>query len=229
MAAYRAEVGLGRARRDALASAADRTGVEDLIRIAAAVSHLHHDEAELRQRDVLQVGGVLAERLGHALGLRSGIDEGDDRILPARIEVERLEHHAVQIGDAVGRFHRERFGKLEAGRERRAQVGGLELGDRRPAGVDERRLRRAVNARRRVDEIFPAIVAADRVGRVAGIEQLDRTSVEAHAIEVRVVRVFAGFAPVRREQQRARLLVDADDAVDHELICRLSVPLPSYR
>ena len=35
---YLREVGLGRPRRDALAAAADRTGVDDLIRISAAVA-----------------------------------------------------------------------------------------------------------------------------------------------------------------------------------------------
>ena len=55
------------------------------------------------------------ERLGHALGLRARIDVRDDRVFLRRVEVERLVHHAVEIGDAVVGLDRERLGKLEAG------------------------------------------------------------------------------------------------------------------
>ena len=41
------------------------------LRVAAAVAHLDHDEAELRERHVVAARG---ERLGDALGLRSRID-----------------------------------------------------------------------------------------------------------------------------------------------------------
>ena len=61
------------------------------LRVAAAIADLDDDEAELRERDVV---AARVERLGDALGLRARIDERDDRILPRRIEVERLVHHA---------------------------------------------------------------------------------------------------------------------------------------
>src|SRR4030095_12027622 len=68
------------------------------LRVAAAITDLDDDENELRQADVVVAGG---EGLGYALGLRARIDERDDRILACRIEIERLVHHPIQIGDAV--------------------------------------------------------------------------------------------------------------------------------
>src|SRR5262245_1271187 len=77
------------------------------LRIAAAIADLDNNEAELVESDP-----VIArrERLGHALGLRAGVDEGDDGILPVRVEIERLVHHAVKIGNAVVGFDLEWFG-----------------------------------------------------------------------------------------------------------------------
>ena len=48
------------------------------LRIAAAISDFDDDESDLSQRDSFV---SRRERLGHALGLRAGINERDDRIL----------------------------------------------------------------------------------------------------------------------------------------------------
>ena len=63
--------------------------------------------------------------------------------LLVRIEVERLVHHAVQIGHAVIGFHRERLRELEAHLLERAQIGRLDLHDQSAGRVEERALRRA--------------------------------------------------------------------------------------
>src|SRR5262245_50968621 len=80
------------------------------LRIAAAIADLYDNEAELRESDPVI---SRRERLGHALGLRAGIDEGYDRIFPIRVEIERFVHHAVKIGDAVIGLDLERLGEFE--------------------------------------------------------------------------------------------------------------------
>ena len=126
------------------------------------------------------------ERLGHALGLRTRVDVGDDRVLLARIEVERLVHHAVQVRDAVVGLDRERLGELEAGFLQRAQIRRLELRDDVAERVVERPTRGArVDARRVVDEELGRFGHRHRVRRVAGIEQLEAGAVVADAVEVR--------------------------------------------
>ena len=170
------------------------------LRVAAAVADLDDDEPELRERDVV---AARVEGLGHALGLRPGIDVGDDRILPRRVEVERLVHHAVEIGDAVVGLDRERLGELEAGVHQRRQVGRLELHHHVAQRVVEHRLRRAVDARRVVDEVTaPSRRSTTRVRGVAGVEQLEPGAVEADAVEVRVVRVLALLAAGGGEVER---------------------------
>src|SRR5579862_7673297 len=68
------------------------------IRTAASVADLDHDESDVGERDV-QLARIEGPR--HALSLRTGIDVLDDRILLRLVEVERLVHHAVEVGDAV--------------------------------------------------------------------------------------------------------------------------------
>ena len=83
--------------------------------------------------------------------------------------------------------------------------------------VVERRLRRAVHARRVVDEELRRFGDRHAVRRVAGVEQLEARAVEADAIEVRVVRILALLAAAGREVQHARLVVDAFDGGGDEL------------
>ena len=129
------------------------------VRVAAAIADFNHDEPELRERDVL----ALRERLGHALGLRSRVNERDDWILLRRIEIERLVHHAIQIGHAIVGLHLERLWELEPRLERRREVGRLEVEERRAGGVDHHRLRHGVDARRGVHEVAARIAGADGV------------------------------------------------------------------
>ncbi len=112
-------------------------------RVPAAIAHLDHHEAELRQRDVVV---ARVERLGHALGLRPGIDVGDDRILLLLVEVEGLVHHPVEVGHAIVGLDREGLGELEAHVLERAQIRRLELGDDVAERVIEDGLGRAVDA-----------------------------------------------------------------------------------
>ena len=117
--------------------------------MAAAVAHLDDDEPELRERDVV---AARVERLGHALGLRPGIDIRDDRILLRRVEVERLVHDAIEIGDAIVRLHRERLRELEADFQSAVRSGVSSFRTLVAERVVEHRFRRAVHARRVVDE-----------------------------------------------------------------------------
>ena len=73
---------------------------------SAAVAELDDDEAEIGEalRNARR-----AERVGDALGLRSRIDVGDDRILLRRVEIEGLVHIAPDVGDSVGCLDHERL------------------------------------------------------------------------------------------------------------------------
>ena len=134
-----------------------------------------------------------------------------------RVEVERLVHHAVQIGDAIVGLHRERLRELEAGLGQRRQVRRFELQHADAERVVERRLRRAVDARGVVDEEPRRFGDRHAVRGVARVEQLEAGAVEADAIEVRVVRVLALLAAAGREVEHARLVVDALDGGGDEL------------
>ena len=72
--------------------------------------------------------------------------------LRAAIEIERLVHHAIQIGDAVVSLDHERFGKLEAVLEQRGEVRLFQLQHGAAERVAERRFGRGIDARRVVDE-----------------------------------------------------------------------------
>ena len=71
-----------------------------------AVADLDHDEADLASA-TLPLRGVNVLVTLSVCG--PGIDVRDDRILLRRIEVERLVHHAVEVGDAVVGLDRERL------------------------------------------------------------------------------------------------------------------------
>src|SRR5690606_21571329 len=65
---------------------------------ATPVADLDDDESELREPLRRR---RRRERARHVLLLRTGVDVRDDRVLPVRIEVERLPQVAVDVGDAV--------------------------------------------------------------------------------------------------------------------------------
>ncbi len=184
------------------------------LRVAAAIAHFDDDEAVLCER---RAGPAGIEGLGHALGLRPGIDVGDDRILLRRIEVERLVHHAVDIRDAIVRLDRERLGELEAGFLQRRQVRRLELRDDVAQRVDEHRLRRRVHARVVVHEIPRVVRHRHRVRGVAGVQQLHAGAVVTDAIEVRIVGILALLAADGRQVEGLRSVVHAVDRHRDEL------------
>ena len=119
------------------------------LRAAAAMADLDDDEPELRE---LHVACCTREPVRHALLLRAGVDVGDDRVLLLRVEVERLPHVAVEVGDAVGGLDGERLGQLPAGLFERGQVGLLPAASRTWPRVVAKRGERSVIDPRAVDD-----------------------------------------------------------------------------
>ena len=94
--------------------------------MAAAVAHGDDDDPQLGQ----PVGPGHAGGPVHGVGLhlRAGIDVIGNRIDLRGVEVERLVHGPVQVGDPVRRFYDETFGEAIAGREKLAEVGLFQVG-----------------------------------------------------------------------------------------------------
>ena len=156
------------------------------VRIAAAIAHFDHDEPEFRQRDVRVRGKTSASRFPSA----DPDNERDDRILLVGVEIERLVHDAVEIGQAVVGFHLERSGMWKpASINAEISVVSRSIPARRR--VVQQGARSAVDGGRVVDEIFPVVRHGHRVRRVAGIQQLQSAAIQLHAVEMREVRIFA--------------------------------------
>ena len=168
-----------------VAEALIRVGAQ---RVAAAVAELDDDEAQLCELLRHPTGG---EWNVHALGLRPRIDVRDDRILLRGVEVERLPHVAVNVGDAVGGFHDELLGRFPSGGLDAGEVGLLEIHHGLAERIAQYRLGCILNARGVVDDELLARTERCGVVRVARIEQCEASAVAIHAIRVPVVHVFA--------------------------------------
>ena len=153
----------------------------------------------------------------HRLGLRTGVDVGDDRVLLLRIEIERLPHVAVQVGHAVGRLDDERLGHLPADLGELRQVGLLEIHDLVAAGVAQHRHRRAIEARAVVHHVLPRRRQRRIMVGVARIHQRQAGAVEVHAVEVVVVDVFARLAGIAPEIEGRGSWCRGDDAAGAEV------------
>ena len=164
---------------------------------------LDHDESEFRQR--LRIAARRRKTAApDAARLRTGIDVVDDRIFLRRVEVRRLEHQAVEIGDAVARLHRDRNRRLPSGREQLRDVGLLERRDQLAVRVAQHRDRRHVGLRIAVDEIFARGRERNLVIGVLRRQQRQILAVEADAIEMNEIRIAALLAARRRESTACR-------------------------
>jgi len=160
-----------------VAEIAVAVGVVPLValRAAAAGADFDDDETELGERDVGTFG---RESFVDFLGLRAGVDELDERIFAGGIEVERLVHDAVEIGDAIFCFDFEDFGKFEAGVEKLRDVGGFEIEELGALRVEEDRFGSGVDAGVSVGEKFAGVRRAERVREIAGAQELQAGAVE---------------------------------------------------
>jgi hypothetical protein len=125
----------------------------------------HHDEAQLGQRLVVAVTGEEAAPTYRA-GLRTRVDVVDHRVLFRRIEVGRLEHHAVQIGLAITRLDDDRHRRHPAGSFQSRDIRLRDVGDGmavlRAAQYRHRRLGR------RGPGVHEQLVIRRQVDRVVG-------------------------------------------------------------
>ena len=112
------------------------------VGVTAPVTHGNDDHAELGQRLLTR---VRREELRHGLCLGTRIDVRDNRIALGGIEIVRLVHHPIDVGDAVRRLHLVRLRELVAGRGELGKIGDLEIHDLAAAGVEHGGCRHGVD------------------------------------------------------------------------------------
>ena len=135
------------------------------LRTSAAGADFNDDETELRKRDVRALG---RKSFVDFLGLRAGIDELDEGIFSGGIEVERLVHNTVEIGDAVFGFDFEGFGEFVAGFKKLRDVGGFEVEKVAALRIDENGLGSGVDAGIGVFKIFAGVWGTEGVRKIPG-------------------------------------------------------------
>src|SRR5580658_7235266 len=195
-----------------VAEVAVAVGVIPLVALRAASTgaDFDDDETEVGEGDVGTFGG---ERFVDLFGWRAGVDELDERIFAGGIEVERLVHDAVEIGDAVFGFDFEDFGKFEAGFEELGDVGGFEVEELGALGVEENGFWSGVDTGVGVGEKFTVVGRAEGVREIAWTQELEAGAVEIDAVEMRVVRIFAMLAAVGGEIEGAGFFVKGEDLI----------------
>ena len=124
-----------------------------LLRPPRCPHAVYFDDDEPELRECLRVAARRRESASSdAAALRSGIDVVDDRILPRRIQSRRFVHQAVQLRQAVARFHGNRRRRLPAGCEQSRDVGFLECQNDGAIHVAQHSHRRHVGLGIGVDE-----------------------------------------------------------------------------
>ena len=182
------------------------------VGVAATVADGDDNHPELRQAHFRGRGG---EGLGHRFGLGTRVHVRHDRVLLRRVEVERLVHHAVEVGDPVRRLDRERLGELIAGLHQSGEVSLLEVQDLPPRGdVNHRRARRHVHPRIVVHGEAVGFAQRRPVVEVPRVHQRESLAVQAHPVGVLVIRILPGLARVATQVDHAAALVDPLDAAN---------------
>ena len=116
------------------------------------MADLNDDEPEVRKL-LAAAGG--RKRMAHPLLLRTGIDIGDDRVLPLWIEIEGEPHIPVQVGDTVDRLKHEPMRLLPPCLFKSRQVCFFENHQLLAFGISQHRLRRQINSGEIVYHIVP--------------------------------------------------------------------------
>ena len=83
------------------------------VGVSAALTHRDYHKSGLCQ--AVGAYGHACEGVVYGFDLRTGIHIVDYRIGLGGVHIEGLEHHAVEVGDAVGGFYLKRLGELVAG------------------------------------------------------------------------------------------------------------------
>ena len=184
------------------------------LRTAAPVSDLDHDESRLGKR---HIRATRRERFRDRLGLRAGINILDHRIALTRVEVKRLVQNAIQIGDAVVRFDLKRLRILVAALQEGAHIGRLQISEQCAASIAKRGMRRGVDRAAVIDKVAGIIVHRGIVIRRPGIHHLQVVTIQPDTIQVREVRVLAGFPPAGAEIEDAVFCIDTGDPLAGKL------------
>ena len=173
---------------------------------------LHHDESQLRQR--LAVSARRREAAAaHTARLRTGVDVIHDRVLLRSVEVGRLEHQAVEIGDAVAGLHGERHRRLPSRGQQLGDIRVLQCCDQFAGIVAHHGRGRHIRLGVAIHEILAGRRERHIVIRVLRRQQSQILAVEADPIEVNEIRI-ALLAAHTEEVQHAILLVDAQHLRD---------------
>src|SRR5262245_59563060 len=185
------------------------------LRIASVIAYLDYYEAELRQSNPVV---SRRKRFGYTLGLRTRIYEGNDGVTFRRIKIKGLIHHAVEICDSIISLDLEWLGILKACLHKRGNIGLLQSQDAASQHIVKIRCWRAVYPRGIVHKVLVRIRHCHCVCCVTRIEQLHRTSIEAHTVNMVVIGILPRLLSICGEIHGTTLLVDAFDFVAYKLV-----------
>src|SRR6266480_3077530 len=180
---------------------------------AATVDH-HYDEAELRDR--LQAPHRRAKSLRNKECLGTRIDHFDDGILLCGVEVGWPPNQTIKIRRAILGLAVKFLGELPVRFEQFTGVGLFKDTNLRAVFcISEDDLSGKVRPRRVIDKTKMVRRHAHRVIGVRGSQHHQVVPVEADAVQVCLIGIFALLAPVRQEINAPRFLVDVDDPTDN--------------
>ena len=181
------------------------------VGVTAPVTHGNDDHAELGQRLLTR---VRREELRHGLCLGTRIDVRYNRIALGRIEIVRLVHHPIDVGDAVRRLHLVRLRELVAGRGELGEIGDLEIHDLAAAGVEHGGCRHGVDLGVVVHEVPTRLVHDRPVIEVARVQQREAGTVQVHPVEVLVIGIFSLFPAVGPEEHVAPVFIHTHNCIN---------------
>src|SRR5258708_15621314 len=143
--------------------------------------------------------------------LRAGIDVFHQRVFLCAVEIERLVHDAVEIGDAVIGLYGEGLWEFITGREQGAEVGGLEVHDLVTGAVIKSGPGCGIDAGDVVDKELLFVVHADGVIEVASAQQSEAAAIQVHLIEMEIIRILTRLLAACGEIEDTLFIFDAYD------------------
>ena len=173
--------------------------------MSAALTHRDYHKSGLCQ--AVGAYGHACEGVVHGFDLRTGIHVVDYRIGLGGVHIEGLEHHAVEVGDAVGGFYLKRLGELVAGGKKLREVGFLEGHYLFAESIAKVGAGHGVDARIVVHHKAAVLVHNRSMEIIAGGNHTQAGAIEAHAVEVLIVGVFVLLAAAGAEVDGAGALI----------------------
>ena len=181
------------------------------VRVSAAVADRDHDHSDLGEP--VGAGEALAPGDVVRLHLRTRINIVADRIDLCGVEVVRLVHRSVEVGDTVGGLHLESFRELVAGLEQQAEVGGLQIGDPLARRREQGHGRCPVHSRIVGHKELGVVARRREHVHVVHVQLLESAARERNPERVHLVRILVLVDSACAQQDVALLLVHPEDVL----------------